>query len=399
MDDEPVSFDRSVEALIFKVGYYPIHHGGVGIIRSLGCAGVPVTCICEDRFTPAALSRYLKRAVIWPSQEMIEKNRIIERLLDLEREGCAKSVIIPTDDRAALILAENQEALRGKFLLPFQPKDLLGRLFNKRSLLELSARFGIAQPVSIVPNNWSEISDFAQNVGYPIVIKVAERQVFSSGKWGVSTLLVKSEAELEKITSVEEIISPRQLIAQEYLTPHESEHWLFSGCCDNEGNLLVGFSGRKLYSFPLNAGQTALGVARDNSSLFEIVAALCKSIRYAGVFGLDIKLDLRDKNYKLLDFNPRVPNNFLLFKNDQGIDIVRALHLYLTGRSIPTGRIMDERYLMVDNFLLPISWPYLLTLIGKSLTRNNTELVSAWFDGSDPLPWLGMWIRMPFERN
>ncbi|MDQ6793107.1 MAG: ATP-grasp domain-containing protein, partial [Candidatus Dormibacteraeota bacterium] len=39
--------------LIVKIGRYPLHHGSVGVIRTLGRAGVPVYAITEDRFTPA----------------------------------------------------------------------------------------------------------------------------------------------------------------------------------------------------------------------------------------------------------------------------------------------------------------------------------------------------------
>ena len=58
--------DRDVAALIVKVGDYPLHHGGVDAIRSLGRLGVPVYAVSEDRWTPAALSRYCRGRYVWP---------------------------------------------------------------------------------------------------------------------------------------------------------------------------------------------------------------------------------------------------------------------------------------------------------------------------------------------
>ena len=52
-------FDTSVPALILKVGFYPFHQGGLGIIRSLGRVGVPTYGMHEQRLAPAAASRYL----------------------------------------------------------------------------------------------------------------------------------------------------------------------------------------------------------------------------------------------------------------------------------------------------------------------------------------------------
>ena len=46
------AFDGSVPLLIVKVGHYPLHHGGIGAIRTLAAAGVPTYAVTEDRFTP-----------------------------------------------------------------------------------------------------------------------------------------------------------------------------------------------------------------------------------------------------------------------------------------------------------------------------------------------------------
>ena len=63
---------------------------------------------------------------------------------------------------------------------------------------------------------------------------------------------------------------------------------------------------------------------------------------------LDYRLDLRDGQYKLLDFNPRVGAQFRLFEDDAGMDVVRALHLDLTGRPVPRGRPIEGRAFMVE---------------------------------------------------
>lgn len=63
----PLRADRAVPGLIVKIGNYPLHHGGVGAIRSLGRLGVPMYALTEDRWTPAAVSRYLRRAFVRPT--------------------------------------------------------------------------------------------------------------------------------------------------------------------------------------------------------------------------------------------------------------------------------------------------------------------------------------------
>jgi hypothetical protein len=60
--------DPIVPVLVLKVGRYVLHHGGVGIIRSLGRMGVPTYSVVEDRFTPAAVSGFLTGAFVWETR-------------------------------------------------------------------------------------------------------------------------------------------------------------------------------------------------------------------------------------------------------------------------------------------------------------------------------------------
>jgi hypothetical protein len=58
-----LNVDRDVAALVVKVGNYPLYHGGVDAIRSLGRLEVPVYAVSEDRWTPAALSGAFESSV------------------------------------------------------------------------------------------------------------------------------------------------------------------------------------------------------------------------------------------------------------------------------------------------------------------------------------------------
>ena len=52
------SFDTATPAVVLKFDPNVMHHGGLGVIRSLGRAGVPVYGVHEGTWAPAASSRY-----------------------------------------------------------------------------------------------------------------------------------------------------------------------------------------------------------------------------------------------------------------------------------------------------------------------------------------------------
>jgi D-aspartate ligase len=53
------SLDTSTPAVMLKFDPNVMHHGGLGVIRSLGRAGIPVYGVPEGTLAPAASSRYL----------------------------------------------------------------------------------------------------------------------------------------------------------------------------------------------------------------------------------------------------------------------------------------------------------------------------------------------------
>src|SRR5437867_4474186 len=73
----PPESEMTVPVLVLKVGRYVLHHGAIGIIRSLGRMGVPVYAVVEDRFTPAAVSKYLTGAFVWETHGL-DAQRLLE---------------------------------------------------------------------------------------------------------------------------------------------------------------------------------------------------------------------------------------------------------------------------------------------------------------------------------
>jgi D-aspartate ligase len=100
-----IDLDHSAPMILVMVGRYPLHHGTVGAIRSLGQVGVPVNAVPEDGFTPPARSRYLRSCVVWLTNGFEDPAMPFEGLASIGRKLPRQAVALTTDDEAAVLLA------------------------------------------------------------------------------------------------------------------------------------------------------------------------------------------------------------------------------------------------------------------------------------------------------
>ncbi|WP_328837510.1 ATP-grasp domain-containing protein [Streptomyces europaeiscabiei] len=388
----PVQADRDVPALVVKLGDYPLHHGGVGAIRSLGRLGVPMYAITEDRYTPAAASRYLRRAFVWPTTGTEEPEWLVDGLLRIGRRIGRPAVLIPTDEEAAVLIAEHQEELATRFLFPRVDGKLPRRLASKQGLHELCVEHGISSPVSSFPQSYEEVERFAERACFPVVAK--NREAFERRRQPAVNGTTRI-ADREGLLRLARGWGDRPgVILQEYLPREDAEDWIVHAYFDADSTPLAMFTGVKVRSWPPHAGMTANAYVVDNPELADIAARFIKQIGFSGVIDLDLRFDRRDGRYKLLDFNPRMGAQFRLFENEAGIDVVRAMHLDLTGRAVPEGEQLAGRRYVVENIDLPALLAYRrsgYTTPHAPARASGTEL--AWLAGDDPLPFLTMLAR------
>lgn len=390
----PFAVDRSVPGLIVKIGDYPLHHGGVGAIRSLGRLGVPMYAVTEDRCTPAARSRYLSRAFVWPTTGRERPERLVEGLLRIGRAIGRPAMLLPTDEEAAVLIAEHAEVLAGdgRFLFPRVEPELPRRLASKQGLHELCVKHGVPTPEGAFPDSYADVKAFAASARFPVVAK--NREAFERRKKPAvsGTTRIAGPRELMELARD---WGPRPgVILQEYLPREDAEDWIVHAYVDAGSTPLAMFTGVKVRSWPPHAGMTACAYVVDNGELARMAAQFIKRIGFSGIVDLDWRYDRRDGRYKLLDFNPRVGAQFRLFENAAGIDVVRAQHLDLTGRPVPEAEQRRDRRFLVENIDLPALLAYRrsgYTAPHAPARASGTEL--AWAARDDMRPFFTMLAR------
>jgi predicted ATP-grasp superfamily ATP-dependent carboligase len=389
---QAVELDTAVPVLLVRIGRYPVFHGAVGAIRTFGRAGVPVFAIVEDTFTPAALSRYLSGAIKWPTRGDESPEYLLEGLANIGKLLGGKVIAVPTDDEAAVFLAEHGDVLRQWFTYPEVDPSLPGRLASKRGLNELCTEHDVPTPETVFPTSSRRIRTFAKQATYPVVVKNVDPWNRLHEPAVPGTTFVESEEEL--LALAETFPSPAAAMFQEIIPGDVAEDWIYHGYFDIRSRAQIGFTGVKLRSWPPRAGVTTYARVVENEELRRLSERFIRDIGYRGLVDLDWRFDRRDGRYKLVDFNPRVGAQFRLFENEAGLDVLRAMHLDLTGRTVPSASPQYGRGIVVENLDLPAKMAYRKhPALAPDGAGDGARPERAWFASDDIAPFLMMIVR------
>jgi predicted ATP-grasp superfamily ATP-dependent carboligase len=347
-NDIPPDFDTATPAVVLKLDHNVVHHGGLGVIRSLGRAGIPVYAVHEHPLAPAAHSRYLHGRFLWTPPQPHRPDQLLAGLVRLAERIGRPSVLIPTDDAGAILLAEHGDSLRRWFRFPAVASDLPRRLAGKYSLATVCQELGLPVVRATLARRQFHAERFAEQVGLPVMVKLAEPWRSRNGAARIrSTTLVRQRRELADLFGQ---ANGAPLMVQEYIPGGPGQDWFFHGYCDEGSRCLPAFTGVKERSYPPHAGLTSLGRYVPNHRLRQQICGMLRRLRYRGIMDLDLRYDARDDRYKLLDFNPRIGAQFRLFTTTDGLDVARAAHLHLTGRPVPGGEPVPDRRFVVENY-------------------------------------------------
>ncbi|MGP4109622.1 carboxylate--amine ligase [Streptomyces sp. 4N509B] len=423
----PETLDAAVPALLLRVDRNPFHHGSLGAVRSLGRAGVEVHACVESPRVPLARSRYLRGAHPMAPRADGALERALLRAAD--RIG-RPAVLIPMDDAGAIAVARLAHRLRGRFLVSAQPRPgLVERMADKAELADVCARLGIAHPPTVVPGSAAEAVSATRELGLPLVAKWSRPWLLPAGEGGDApglrsttfvTTAVAARALYERGVEAGAAGEGNRLLLQRRLPAGPAADWFFHGCFSSSDasrdtsrgsfdglfdgsfggapggapgghRLLLGGTGVKELAWPVGAGLTALGRWLPNTAVARAAHLLAAHVGYVGVLDLDFRRDAATGDYHLLDVNPRPGAQFRLFTDRSGLDVVRALHLDLTGRRVPTPEPVPGRVFVAENYgLLSGAVAAWRGRGRRGLPRWGRPVETAWFAADDPSPFWAM---------
>lgn len=385
-----MAIDTSTPAVVL----FSARHGGLGITRTLGRMGVPVYNVDGGNLVPAFKSRYSKGNFQW-DVEAEPPQASLEFFAGAARKLGRKAVLIPSSDATAMFVAAHEKELSEWFAFPKPGPDLVRELTSKKEMFFLAKKLGIPTAETAFPKSREELLTYLKTAQFPVMLKGISglRLEAAAGK---RMFIVRGREELLRMYDAYEDWSEPNFMLQEYIPGGDDTVWMFNGYFNKDSDCLVGFTGKKIRQYPVHTGLTCLGICLRSDVVDQTTRRFMKAVRYRGILDIGYRFDARDGQYKVLDINPRVGATFRLFVGKNGIDVVRAMYLDLTGQKVEDAPAPEGRRWIVEDCDLISSYRYIRA--GKLglmewLKSHKGIQETAIFAFDDPLPAFWMAVR------
>jgi len=351
----------------------------LGVVRSLGRAGVPVCVARTDEHTLALASRFVKRRLRWgPGPDEVRRDALIELC---RRERLEGWTLIPTDDEDAALIAREHDALSRHFVLTTPPWEILRHAYDKRLAHRLAREVGVPVPATHPLGGQP-----GSGLSFPVIVKPAFRARLSrlppDKAWRAD-----DAAELAALSRrLSPLVDPGTLMVQE-LIPGE-EQLSYAALC-REGQVLAWLTARRTRQFPLDFGRasTCVQSTRD-SSVRRDAERLLAGLRLTGIVEVEFKRDPRTGENRLLDVNPRVWGWQSMCAR-AGVDFPLLLWRMVNGEAVPpTDPQPGVRWvrMLTDVPAAIVGMRRGRLSVGRYLRSLRGPLEFAVFAADDPLP-------------
>ena len=274
---------------------------GLGIARSLGRRGLPV-CVIDDERSISPHSRYTTHAVRVPS--LRDQDRSVDVILEVgSRLRLDGWVLFPTREETVAAFSRHRDRLRERFRVPTCGWDAVRWAWDKRNTYRLAQQLGIPVPRTWYPKSMADLRDV--DAEPPFAIKPAIKEHFfyatKAKAWKART-----RTELEDLfRRAASVAGLGEVMVQEFIPGDGSQQF---ACCVffKRGTAVGQMVVRRLRQHPPDFGRASTYVETTDVPLLESLShSLLRAVDYYGLAELEYKLDPRDGEYKLLDFNAR----------------------------------------------------------------------------------------------
>lgn len=268
---------------------------GLGVVRSLARARLPIIALDTTLAQPAMWSRWSQRLVV----PKLSGRPLVDSLLKLQERLGGRPVLILTDEMAVTTVSEFRDRLSEAYSFQLPSSDLLATLENKARFHEFAECHGLPVPLTVALRDEGDLAQLSR-LQYPLIVKPADKLPVHLGR---TRRLAQANTPDEGLALCREMLrTAGELIVQEWISGPDSSIYfsLFHRGPQTAPSI---FHGRKIVAYPPGIGSTAVCVAAPEAAeaLGPLTEEFLALTGYKGLGSLEFKWDPRTGRFIIIE--------------------------------------------------------------------------------------------------
>ena len=303
---------------------------GLGVLRSLGGAGIPIVALDTELAKETLWTRFGTKVRV----RALSGQSFVEDLLALREKFSQKPVLFLTQEASVETASNSYEQLREAYHFSLPDRDTLRMLLDKLLFQAEAEKSGFPVPRALRLKADSSASPVG-DLRFPCVLKPATKDP-EYAKHFAKAYRVSSMIEVMTLWSdMRKVID--EAIVQEWIEGGDEDVYF---CLQYRGSMpkaRTSFVGRKLLQWPPLVGGTASCVPAPDvaDELTALTDAFFESVGFVGLGSMEYKRDRRDKKFYMVEPTAGRTDYQEEIATLNGVNIPLAAYFGELGRDTP----------------------------------------------------------------
>ncbi len=310
--------------------------GEIGLVRSIGEAGIPVYVGSYYNDNVALYSKYCTKRL---SISHTTHEAFTDELVAFGKQQGQKLVFLSDDDRAVLSFSRHREKLKDYYYFNLPDNTVVEDVLDKRRFATVAEKIGLPVPKSFMPESLEELEQRANSISFPCIIKPAAKDHWWHPDFlrlvGPYRKAIQCENKQELIDYYNKVAQVnKSVVVQEFIAGDDSNLFSVNMYFTPKQELLAYFIGHKLRIYPVHAGVASLVETIDDENMYKAALDAAKKLNIVGHFNIQFKKDSNTGVLKIMEVHTR-NSLWCYLATGAGLNISAIAYYDMLGKPYP----------------------------------------------------------------
>ena len=303
---------------------------GLQTARIFAWRGIPVLGMAEDLTHFCCRTRVCERIV----RAELSGEALVEALVELGSSLDQKAVLVPCTDLSVLAIARRKGELEPAYHIALPEADIVELLTDKARFATYAKEQALPIPKTMLLLSREDAEQTADSLRFPLVVKPPLKTALWERRAREKAYKVENDRELlalyDELGDAVDV-----LVAQEWISGSEGDHFTCNAYFDRTARPLVTFVTRKIRQWPPQTGQGSLAVEWRNDAVRDETVRLFSGMGFWGLAYLELKRDAKTGEHLIVEPNIGRPTGRSATAEAGGVELLYAMYCDILGLPLP----------------------------------------------------------------